>query len=626
MKKIEKIVFKNFKAFYGEQAIDLKSKNMLLYGENGSGKSSIFWGLYTFLQSTTKSQDEIKKYFVQFNETDSSTFESLKNVFATAGEDAFVELVTKDLTTGTFYTDKIAFDNSSTSKEKNNHPIQLANASSDFINYKLLHNFYNITHKQEINLWQVFMHDIFPFFRHTETEDSYGERISTLTKDIPRTRFGQGRATSTRSRVVTTFNTNISTLNNDIDIFLAGIESYANNFLKENFYDNKEKIRLFLKYDRKIDYATIKDKKLANYQIKLLLEQKNELTGDWIKIPRPHSFLNEAQLTRIAIAVRIGALMTRVLESDYKILCLDDMLISLDMGNREKVIKTFLNTEKSETLKDFDDYQKLIFTHDRAFYNLCKQRIELDLDKTDWVFKEMYIDNDKTPVRPFIDNSTDYFERAEKHLKAFDYPASANALRQGLENMLFNFLSDNEKRTLDVSNNSTTGKQFNDLLQKVKQIHEKNRVPLTTINDLFIYKDHILNPFSHDNIDSAIFKEEIEKILTIIPILKNLKSELLKNVGTNPVIKYIDTDATTGEEITYKIFLSENLRRYTLIDNSKVLSRAKVIALKKIDSKGVETPLTNPYENLKQCINRLSGFLGRTYSDDDQMLSKLNFL
>lgn len=41
--------------------------------------------------------------------------------------------------------------------------IQELNLASDFINYKLLHNFYRASHKQEVNLWPVFERDTFPF-------------------------------------------------------------------------------------------------------------------------------------------------------------------------------------------------------------------------------------------------------------------------------------------------------------------------------------------------------------------------------------------------------------------------------------------------------------------------------
>ncbi len=42
--RITKIELKNFRAFYGAYQIDLHKagKNLLVYGENGSGKSSLY--------------------------------------------------------------------------------------------------------------------------------------------------------------------------------------------------------------------------------------------------------------------------------------------------------------------------------------------------------------------------------------------------------------------------------------------------------------------------------------------------------------------------------------------------------------------------------------------------------
>ena len=51
MNKIKHIKLKHFKFFYGEVTIDLERQNALIFGENGSGKSSLYWALYTFLQS-----------------------------------------------------------------------------------------------------------------------------------------------------------------------------------------------------------------------------------------------------------------------------------------------------------------------------------------------------------------------------------------------------------------------------------------------------------------------------------------------------------------------------------------------------------------------------------------------
>ena len=59
--RITKIEIKNFRAFYGTYQIDLHraGKNLLVYGENGSGKSSLYLALKSFLESSEDKFDRI---------------------------------------------------------------------------------------------------------------------------------------------------------------------------------------------------------------------------------------------------------------------------------------------------------------------------------------------------------------------------------------------------------------------------------------------------------------------------------------------------------------------------------------------------------------------------------------
>ena len=52
--RITGIELKNFRAFYGTYQINLHKagKNLLVYGENGSGKSSLYLALKLFLESS----------------------------------------------------------------------------------------------------------------------------------------------------------------------------------------------------------------------------------------------------------------------------------------------------------------------------------------------------------------------------------------------------------------------------------------------------------------------------------------------------------------------------------------------------------------------------------------------
>lgn len=616
MKKINSIKFKNFKAFYGEETLQLDGKNLLVYGENGSGKSSIFWGLYTFLQSSTKPLSEITKYFVNANQHP----DSIKNVFAAPASDSYIEIET--VADGGVTTKHKIDDATANTNLPIDTTIAIANASSDFINYKLLYNFYNVTHKHDLNLWQVFMRDIFPYFRNNEFQKYYKGRIDDILSGVPMSSGGT-KISRIGGRPQVEYVNIITALNNDIDLFINEVEQNANQFLKEHFCDNKDVLRLHLNYNRKIDYDSVRYDRKDNYSINLKLEIRDKTTSPWITIERPHSFLNEAQLTRIAIAVRFGALQTRLFTGDYKILCLDDMLISLDMGNRDKVIQLVLNVEDKPTLRFFDSFQKIIFTHDKGFFNLCKQRIRLSGKESDWINKEIYLDTDKVPQRPFIDNSTDYFQRAEKHLKAFDYPAAANALRQGFENLIFEFLPENERYALNKEGVLSV-KTLDGMLSSLKQILQNHNQNINMINDLFIYKDHLLNPLSHNNLKTAVYKLELQQLLSIVPIFESLKTTVLKNLLDIPtIIKFIDTNIVTGNLTTYYISIRENLIKYKLLDGKDYINKAECIVVKSILPDSTEIIHNHHCKNIKDCARKIAYNLGTTYADDTAILSKL---
>jgi len=78
MSKISDIIISNFKFFSKKETIHLGGNHLLLYGENGSGKSSLFWGLYTLLEASFKDPLETEKYFLPLGKNE----ESLVNIYA----------------------------------------------------------------------------------------------------------------------------------------------------------------------------------------------------------------------------------------------------------------------------------------------------------------------------------------------------------------------------------------------------------------------------------------------------------------------------------------------------------------------------------------------------------------
>ena len=64
--KIKVIEINNYKAFYGKQKINVGGKNLFIYGENGSGKSSLYYALKDFFQSSIEDIDlnELENIFI----------------------------------------------------------------------------------------------------------------------------------------------------------------------------------------------------------------------------------------------------------------------------------------------------------------------------------------------------------------------------------------------------------------------------------------------------------------------------------------------------------------------------------------------------------------------------------
>lgn len=61
--RIKEVKLKGFKFFKDEFSISFDGCHVLLYGENGSGKSSIYWSLYTIFQACLKTQEDAQKYY-----------------------------------------------------------------------------------------------------------------------------------------------------------------------------------------------------------------------------------------------------------------------------------------------------------------------------------------------------------------------------------------------------------------------------------------------------------------------------------------------------------------------------------------------------------------------------------
>ncbi|MDH6312377.1 AAA15 family ATPase/GTPase [Parabacteroides sp. PFB2-10] len=453
MKKIDKIRIQNFKAFPEFQEFDLKGKNLLIYGNNGSGKSSLYWALYTLLQSCEKTVARVNDYFVVYDEANDRTFESLRNIFSQE-PDSFIEIELQGEPPI-----RIAHGNIGATQTAN---IKEANKASDFINYKLLHNFYNSTHKSQLNIWSVFKHDIFPYFSFDGK--AFSENLNNLYNNLPKT---GNRFYRRNSSYYNQYQQKIAKFNNELQTLIVKINIQANKVLKDKFEIND--IEVLLEYAENLKWDENYSRRFSDPEIKLSIKVKKD--GGLVPNHRPQSFLNEAALTRIAISIRLGALQTRLEQSDWKILVLDDMLISLDMSNRMIISKIILEDN------DLSDFQKIILTHDKGFFDILKSKT----DSSEWEYLEFYKDEKTINSRPRIKVNKTEFEKAKEYFEESEFDACANYLRKEAEKILKHYLNkelNNQFETLSNLIGQAKNKIDSDRLARFNKLFKKGTLPL----------------------------------------------------------------------------------------------------------------------------------------------------
>lgn len=420
--RIQKLDIKSFKAFL-DLSVPINGRNLLVYGKNGAGKSSIYWALYTFLQSAQKQSDEVFKYF------DTARPENLINRFTTTPDDASIAV--------SFQKEDGDFDSAHTISKtlhetKDVSKILNGDLASDFITYRILFSFYHYRNSQTINLWQVFEDEMLPFCQGDSVTEVYKLWVEIKAEDPYAAARVAKEVGSAAGRRYDRFDARVKRFNTGFKEILARITTEAQAFYEKHFADKDETVpgkKLTVgvglaapaKYDRKA-HELIPPK--VSFEVKV---GPNPL-------PKPHSFLNEAKLTQLALSVRFGATLAQLQISPIKLLVLDDLLISLDMSNRMKVVKIIIG-------EDFADYQKVILTHDLGFFQEIRREIGANLHH--WQCSR--IAGNATEGRR-LEEAKSELDQAKDFLANDQLSECGNKLRQHVEATLTTFLEQARQR------------------------------------------------------------------------------------------------------------------------------------------------------------------------------------
>lgn len=661
MIKIKNIKIENYRFFKEEQEFDFTSKdnipqNILLYGENGSGKTSLYNALKDF-------------FFYYKNQSESKTkIKENKNIFCEPIDKPKIEITFENDT-------NIKFTESGFDKEELKSEIEQVIKSKLFLTYQDIYNLNNIfkknlTYKEFKDIFTILYFDelnkkfeefdnltktyndnlnkfsfkdylvsynniykyltedfnlddiefeLSPKWKDLEdgnisheiiTEAFYlsTDRIELLTDcynklnlfielcellkiDITNqywlkdefekilTKISQFTEdleylSSYKIEIKTEFESKLiidelmDVINSNIEIIdeyqkMKELSEEINIIIHQNLMKSKstiENILLYLGMNIKIKdisykefiYCTLLNKKIfpVNFEIefygKRLIEHWNNL--------------NEAKLSALNIAIYFSSVLGK--KPYIPILVLDDLLISLDMSNRDKILSLLLDRNISNGFFD-DEYQMFIFTHDRAFFEKAKQNFEYK-SKKKWKYFEMFVDleeNEKYQIPYIKKNEQNNMSKAEYHFKNKDYPACANYLRKEVENKFDKFLKldnlDEKIKLAKLKENEhiivDTAKDLKKLIDVLKQFEQLKDIPqniqiekcslfskqiIDTIKkvvryieeefhfdefeDIKLVLKNILHPQSHSDITKPLYKKELEEAIKLMEEFNNI--------------------------------------------------------------------------------------------------------
>lgn len=570
MHKISKITLNNFKFFYGQVEIPIERKNMLIYGENGSGKSSIYWSIYTFLQSVFKDNAEIRKYFEPKHP------ENLINRYSVepSNSSIILELMEED---GKVQEKEISINQVTT---KTGGLVKELTLGSDFINHHTLSRIYAYYHKEEINLFNIFEHELLAFITFKNPLIKQGE---TATNQNAEVWWEYIRDFIPKINDKTLIEAYLKEFNESFDTYLKNITELTNSYITSRF---KENFNILFEYRPATYPLPVEGEELIlNQEVKkpeIIMTVK--MLTDKIKeepkkiIDSPQSFLNEAKLSTIALALRLSILDEKFVAAYPKVLILDDMLMSMDMSNREFVMNIILDNYQ-------DNYQIIFMTHQRGLFEDAKKTIqqhyakkakdegEINTEKQNaawlinWKAIEMFEGEDENGIPiPKIVPSGSSLQKAIYYFKEnIDYSACGNNLRSALEEFFRKFIPSNHFRDKNGDLINEKELMLHELIQHAKKYFALVGFDQAPLDKLDRYREQSLNRASHYNPKTEFYKKELAEIFSLIELLK--KNRIIPVVYSDKLIRF-EIKTQEGQTYFYEATLLDDINVYNKNDGN----------------------------------------------------------
>jgi energy-coupling factor transporter ATP-binding protein EcfA2 len=431
--RIDKIKITNYRFFASEFALDFGGENVLLFGENGSGKSSIYKAMELLTGKRIK------------------TIWDERNIFCDGGSPE----ISFGFTNGT----ELVLDTDTETLPDAFSFVKGLSVFTPMLDYKkLLSIHYAPAHSSSsINLYEMFRQ----LLRDYPVSD--GVVLSQVKEPA---KYFDALKNIINADLLNEVNALIKNFSTDFKI--------SQFFFEQKFAEDGRSVEPVVRMD--IDFM---DNPIESY----------------------HTFLNEARLSALAISLYFAAIkrLLGTLSADcLKILVLDDLLISLDMSNRHKLLPLLQ--------REFRDFQIFFFTHDRDLFELYRAKLN-------WKCFELYLDDSAAIPAAIVKQGRSSLERAKEFYAKKEYDCCGFLLRKELEKILKAYLPPKEQRDINCNELDLAG-----LISKAKSTASGEAKEM--LAKLDIDRRHILNPLTHDD-HRATYTAEIRAALTDVELLRN---------------------------------------------------------------------------------------------------------
>jgi energy-coupling factor transporter ATP-binding protein EcfA2 len=388
--RLAKIEIENYRVFRGRFELTLEDGcNLLAYGENGAGKSSLYHALQDFFENPER--------FIKLEDN--------RHSFNTTPAAITLSFITPSSKDGHTLIVK-PYEWSAAKNDSRAPEIRSLDKGKGFLDYKSLLRVHLLpVGQEEINLFDIFINPLLAQYKNP-----VGSRGLTFGEEW------RSISAAFKPRVWMPGN-----LDNWIKEFNAGFERVV----KDTF---ESASKLLNELDSELAVEIEFHAATYDWHPKDLKPPKILAMPSFRKLQRRDysKFLNEARLTSLAIALYLAGLKISPVKG-YRLLVLDDILIGLDMMNRVKMLDLIH--------EHFSEWQIFLFTYSKAWFERLKDRLKPEGWAAPWkaiVLREDQREEETSP-RVVIEESGDRLQMAAIHLRKKDYHGAAVYARSALE-------------------------------------------------------------------------------------------------------------------------------------------------------------------------------------------------